>query len=119
MAQKINYEQIDGFASGSDANGEWTKFPDGTLICRGTITVAGPNTNSGSLIWYGGRTTWTFPAAFISTPSTSGNFSSGAGDMWLSSASPSTTSAEFALYGGRSRSGNNYTCFVTAVGRWK
>ncbi|BES72156.1 hypothetical protein RE428_31740 [Marinobacter nanhaiticus D15-8W] len=41
--------------SGSNANGEWTKHPDGTMTCRAKIT----------LTFSSGEATWTLPAAFI------------------------------------------------------
>lgn len=48
-----------GIVSGSNANGSYIKYPDGTMICRAkilTLTTAGA-----------GNWVWTFPAPFIST----------------------------------------------------
>ena len=63
-----------GIERGANANGEYVKFADGTLLC----TVAGVSMtyNSADLIVY----TWTFPAAFVvgSLPVVTASFSSGA-----------------------------------------
>lgn len=41
---------------GSTANGNWTRFADGTQICRHNVTTSG------------GTVTWTFPQAFSAAP---------------------------------------------------
>ena len=46
---------------GSNANGQFVRFADGTQICRRAITLAA-----------GAETTWTFPAAFSSAPVVTG-----------------------------------------------
>lgn len=48
---------------GSNANGEYVKFADGTMICTHRLDLT---YNSGNDL----RTVWTFPAVFASTPST-------------------------------------------------
>lgn len=48
--------------SGSNVNGSWTKFADGTMLARHTVNVAtvAANTIAG--------TVWTFPIAFVGVP---------------------------------------------------
>lgn len=57
---------------GSNSNGEYTKFADGTLICRRVITAADVNTNMNvpdNLGGYrGGQVNIPFPATFSSKP---------------------------------------------------
>ena len=69
--------EVDGLiTSGSNANGNWTKFPDGTLICKHSGVFAG-----GAVAY-----TWTFPSAFkyesnrrVATRSISVTITGGAG----------------------------------------
>ena len=53
---------------GSNANGEWIKFSDGTQICTQVRTQTAINIAGGSYITI---TSWTYPASFISNPSLS------------------------------------------------
>jgi hypothetical protein len=54
--------------TGSNANGTYTKFADGTMICRYLHSSAiVPTSPSGSLFW-GQSPTLTFPASFIAAP---------------------------------------------------
>jgi hypothetical protein len=57
------------FNSGSNENGSYIKFPDGTMICwmRITVTDQAINTAYGSSLYQGTRT-WTFPATFVEPP---------------------------------------------------
>lgn len=53
---------------GSNANGEWVKFSDGTQICTQVRTQTAINIAAHSFITI---TSWTYPASFISVPSLS------------------------------------------------
>ena len=53
---------------GSNANGEWVKFSDGTQICTQVRTQTAINIAAHSQITV---TSWTYPASFISNPSLS------------------------------------------------
>lgn len=84
-ARNRNWDKVDGHLaesalkhiteSGSNSNGRYIKFDDGTMICTHSIEI-------GSRIAYGLGTsndpyrtdtaTWTFPAAFDTTPIISG-----------------------------------------------
>jgi len=50
--------------SGSNTNGSYTKFADGTMICTHKISSGVGNTASGA-IYISPATTWTFPVAFV------------------------------------------------------
>lgn len=57
-----NYEEFVNIESGSNANGSYTKFPDGTLIC--TCSSLTGSMDSTSKVYIAG---WTFPYPFIDT----------------------------------------------------
>jgi hypothetical protein len=57
---------------GSNANGEYVKFADGTMICTTQITTNGAATASGNIFIASSDDTWTFPVAFSAVPSVSG-----------------------------------------------
>ncbi len=53
---------------GSNANGEFVRFADGTLICtRTNLSAANASTAVGSL-FASANIAWTFPAAFAAAP---------------------------------------------------
>lgn len=54
--------------SGSNANGAYTRFPDGTLICSGQVTgnIAINQSFAGGV--KSAPISWTYPAAFTATP---------------------------------------------------
>ena len=96
--------------TGSNANGKYTKFPDGTLICTHTV-------NSSS----SGFSAWVYPSAFLvdSVNSLQGTIST--------TAATSPESVHFdtywnttAYFAAATTSGvATRTCFLTAIGRWK
>jgi hypothetical protein len=54
--------------SGSNANGNWVKYSDGTMICwNRTVSQLGTTTASGQL-FMSDIATWTFPVSFSSLP---------------------------------------------------
>lgn len=74
---------------GSNANGRWVKFADGTMQCiRDSLSVANVNSPEGS-IFRSPSATWTYPATFNEAPVVSG----AADDLtsWLAMATPGTT----------------------------
>ena len=50
---------------GSDANGEWVRFEDGTQICTHSLTGQSTATAAGALFTSATSTTWTFPKTFL------------------------------------------------------
>ena len=53
--------------SGSNANGSYIKFDDGTMICYHELNTGVGNTANG-VIWFSPLMSWTFPATFILRP---------------------------------------------------
>lgn len=105
--------------SGSNANGNYVKFSDGTLICwyYGSKNVA-INKAYGSL--YQGTITCTFPAAFYSKPAVSiGQAKWGTGASWGAVSSTNTTSTVLRFLDAFSRSSASMDISYIAIGRWK
>lgn len=94
---------------GSNANGQYVRFADGTQICTRHFGV---NASSHS---------WTFPAAFVAT--TGGSLALSAIPFGASSVhvtvnwTPSTTSAEFMTWA-HDGTAVSTQLHVTAIGRW-
>lgn len=53
---------------GSNANGEWVKFQDGTMICRLTAANVDCPVDSAYGVLFTGNYIWTFPQPFVSPP---------------------------------------------------
>ena len=107
--------------SGSNANGSWVKFADGTMICTLNITVTDQaiNRSYGSLYW--GSRTWSFPAAFIEKPAVScGMFKWGTGMSWGNVSGITTTYATLVGIDIAIRdTGTSTEIHAIAIGRWK
>lgn len=104
--------------SGSNTNGNYTKFSDGTLICN-------YHYESGTVPAIGDAYAWTYPHAFTSKPSvhTTGGF--GYADFWTYSAQVVTATTAGCYYrpSGHttavSAAGQNLVLSLSAIGRWK
>lgn len=55
--------------SGSNANGSFTKFADGTLICKFTSSTSVAMAGAVGNVWQSSSSVFTFPAIFTSPPS--------------------------------------------------
>jgi hypothetical protein len=105
--------------SGSNADGEWTRWADGTqTIQTVNVTTNAVNIASGS-IYKSGNTSVAWPISFNSTPAASGLVTGGLVDTVVAFGTGiSTTSAVVvALRGVRSGAGVNLS--MLAIGRWK
>lgn len=100
---------------GSNANGEYVRFADGTQICWLRESVAGAPTVGFGSIFRSQTITWTFPAAFASAPSVS--VASNSIGIWVDAQIPSGSSVGLRLYSAASQSGS-FTAQCIATGRW-
>ena len=126
----LDADMVDGYhassivESGSNANGFYVKYLDGTMICSQiwglSLTDTGNNVVQG-LTWYYNSRAWTFPVAFYATPMVSmSSYQNLAGlgmmySVWrdVNGATLSTVSLySFNAYALMSTSG-------IAIGRWK
>lgn len=107
---------------GSNSNGEYIKFADGTLICWFTRTVESITSNpSGGTtnLYFSSEVGLTFPATFVGTTPTvtpSASLSSGGTSSWPSVRGRSLTGTSLALIGNV----QNAAAYLgyTAIGRW-
>ena len=119
----IEYTKINGYEEGSNSNGRYTKFPDGTLICyHNQNSVFRSSSELGH--------TWTFPFGFLSPPIVNATM----GDLSSSSTFTTrlgvtravvTSSTEAAIRQHRINGQANFSPGDTAemnlmaIGRWK
>ncbi|BEJ38594.1 phage tail protein [Citrobacter freundii] len=107
---------------GSNSNGEYIKFADGTLICWFTRTVESITSNpSGGTtnLYFSSEVGLTFPATFVGTTPTvtpSASLSSGGTSSWPSVRGRSLTGTSLALISNV----QNAAAYLgyTAIGRW-
>jgi len=110
--------------SGSDTNGRYIKFEDGTMLQWGEVeTTQGVNISRGSLfIRYG--STITFPEEFNSVPEVFVNYKSNSGsiddrEFWATGATPTTTTCPTCLWSPTSVGSATHVISWNAIGRWK
>jgi hypothetical protein len=101
---------------GSNANGEFVKYADGTMICQHVFTGVNISTTSSVTNLRYGEVLWTHPAAFISLPVVYGHRQGGGGMGTGVFVTNSDNSFRFWDNHTTSRSGQN--CYGTAIGRW-
>ena len=105
---------------GSNTNGDYTKFADGTLICTyvATVTNQAINTAYGSL--FTGSRVWTFPHAYLVAPVCKGDAKWGNAAVWSTQSAVSTTTSTFYFIDQSSRAtGTSTNLTFSAIGRWK
>ncbi len=105
--------------SGSNANGRWIRFSDGTQICSfyGSRSLSIPNAY-GSL--YQNQFTCTYPAPFINKPSVSiGQIQWGTGASWGMVSGTYTGTVAFRVIDVMERSTASMDISYIAIGRWK
>lgn len=105
---------------GSNANGEYVKYADGTLICTFNVaSVSVAVTTAYGSLFYGLTTTWTFPIAFVGTLPvvTLSPYSTGKLAWGTRGATPSLTSAGMAIVDVTSATAT-YQLSYSAIGRW-
>ncbi len=100
---------------GSNANGEYVRFADGTQICTVTAAAVDTTTAAGAVYMHTNLLTWTFPAAFAAAPVVAGGCGSAA--RWLGPSAPGVNSVTYRVYSTGS-SGTLAAPSLTAIGRW-
>lgn len=103
---------------GSNANGEFVRFADGTMVCQISRTVSVTTSALGNIhsniSAFG---SWTFPAAFSAAPNVSVAWNGTA--VWGGSEGITATSANIiTVFCGVALSNTNLTGRALAVGRW-
>jgi hypothetical protein len=106
--------------SGSNADGSWTRWADGTQIVNARISPDVTLYARGSI--FGTSISATFPVTFVGTARTldlSGNHSGGQGWGGKSSADHTPTVGTFQYYGYGPGSGVGTALTYAVIGRWK
>ena len=109
--------------SGSNANGNYVKYADGTMICYLNIEVTDQALNNayGANLYQGSRT-WTYPVQFIddNVSVSCGQFQWGTSASWGTVVNADKTSANLRGIDAFSRASGTATKIqATAIGRWK
>lgn len=106
------------FESGSNANGSYIKFNDGTMICYGSKDINNVSfTQFTTSINYSNIQTITFPQLFINNPSTSIGCRS-SNMAWSSNVISSTSNFTFYILQSTDVT-RTIHCEWQAIGRWK
>jgi hypothetical protein len=101
---------------GSNANGEYVRFEDGTQICIHSITGSATTTAAGS-IFTSGDDSWTFPAAFVSTTGLALAATSNFSGRWINVYAATTTTATIRQFNATSNA-STPSLRLLAIGRW-
>ena len=119
-AIQANFTAIGEIEKGTNANGTYIKFPDGTMICHTRVALNSINMqNPWGALFISAEFPTTFPATFFVPPVVSVNMENLTGDgaIWMNALS---TVGSFT---GRFVRGSALTFTATlgwmAVGRWK
>lgn len=91
---------------GSNANGGFTRWADGTQLCWRTMDAL-----------TGGAQTWTFPALFAAAPVLVGSAQSTVLSCFCLDVAPTTTTTTFSARD-KTDARRADTCHLTAIGRW-
>lgn len=107
-------------ASGSNVNGNYIKYYDGTMICYKSVTASVAMTNAWGSLYEGSMALGSWPVNFIVTPNVQVTNASGTGAMIESYDTSPTTSSAGTIYLARGNSStSNVTVNVLAIGKWK
>ncbi len=105
--------------SGSNSNGEYIKFVDGTMVCYLNQTVTDQAINVAYGSFYQGSRSWVFPCEFSVAPIVISQAKWGAGASWTTVAPPTTTLCNMTFLDVTSRpTGTSMTIVSFAIGRW-
>ncbi len=106
---------------GSNANGRYVKYADGTMMCWHTSTTLNTASTVLGALFVGTLVTLTFPVAFSSVPvvlPTAARSSSTSGAVWayLANTTPTTTQVSLNILSSGT-GGTAYPAYI-AIGRW-
>ena len=103
--------------SGSNADGEWTRWADGTQVVNTTPINTTPDAQDWSGTLYRTAATVTFPVTFIGSPNSFGSIErTGIASALCTSRSTTTSGSAFTVI---SHTTDVVGVSATAIGRWK
>ncbi|MBQ5963138.1 SGNH/GDSL hydrolase family protein [Massilia sp. ZL223] len=100
-------------SSGSGASGSWTKFADGTLIARHTISITTSAANTLA------SASWTFPVPFVAAPHVVASPANYNSNQVLSAGVDLPTTTNVGVRGVSSVAAATFNVNCTATGRWR
>jgi hypothetical protein len=104
--------------SGVVGNATYTKYADGTLICRGISTTFYGVSNPATGSFYSAAQTFTFPAQFIQVPSISPSAITASNNFcWAATEGSTTTTGLTMRLVSPGSNAVSYMCYI-AIGRW-
>ncbi len=108
---------------GSNANGEYVRYADGTQICwHAHQSTSAVSSGRGALFRSAFSETWTYPATFFGAPRVMGSINDGSGNsgsvFGLKIASPNSSFALFEYWASESLLADTRTAGLMATGRW-
>ncbi|MCI1736292.1 MAG: phage tail protein [Pseudomonas veronii] len=104
---------------GSNANGGYTKFADGTMICTRTVDNTDTVSSAATGMFIGGTFTWIYPQAFYGAPVFAGSAKAPNAVSFLCTNFSSASQASYFNVAAASQASRVYTTWMIAVGRWK
>ena len=105
-------------ASGSNTNGSWIKYADGTMICWADSSVSQTQNMSGAGLYYNLAGPFTFPLAFATTPTVVCSLRNSATFPFLSY-QQNVSATAFSQYVFNMSANGTCTVSYVAIGRWK
>lgn len=102
---------------GSNANGDYVKYADGTLICSSVSAVLATTTTASGSIFFAGSQAFTFPAAYTASPVVSELVIRSSGVTWAYGTQSVTTTGCIIGVAGASSTTSGYVGYI-AIGRW-
>jgi len=119
MGRTVFKDEQVGIETGSDSNGSYIKFPDGSLVCfldeKGPYTTTSAQGSSYS----SDQISFTYPHAFISTPRhVTQHVRWSSGRPWAGLNDTGTTTGTTVRIMGTTATNAGYVA-LTAWGRWK
>ncbi|TFF13748.1 hypothetical protein EXW72_08215 [Pseudomonas sp. BCA14] len=107
------------FETGTNANGRYIRYADGTQICFGVVARSCAATNALGSLFYGYANSITFSAGFLEAPAfVCQSFSSGV-ITWDGSGGSTAGIGVPLILSTSSLAARSYTCNYMAIGKWK
>ena len=107
--------------SGSNENGRWTKFADGTMICT-NMTERGPLNTAVGGFYKTGSYDWIYPMPFLNSGNNfNGNVVYASSSCWVAhgDSNNSATKATYKIFGDTQTGNTTIGISLMAIGRWK
>jgi len=108
------------YETGSDNNGSYVKYSDGTMMCFGNITFHVSSWNAwGSIYYYDAVINHDFPSSFYTAPQVNVNNIGGVGAMVYRVSSNATKISQISVSRPNDYQNIDLTLSYIAIGRWK